>query len=103
MKLLFQSHSKEELEGLKKAAKFDIIKSHCDKFRGIFKDFIEGDEDRENILHKFACFFGEHPSIENCFDTVVQYFWTQNQFLSSDCIIDWSESAQKELTRRKLE
>ena len=76
MKLLFQNHSKEELEGLKKAAKFDIIKSHCDKFRGIFKDFIEGDEDRENILHQFACFFGEHPSIENCFDTVVQYFWT---------------------------
>jgi hypothetical protein len=71
MALLYDSHSSEELEGLKKAAKFEIIKAHCDQFRGIFKDFIEGDEDRENILHQFACFFGDRSSIENCFDTLV--------------------------------
>jgi len=103
MNILFEKHEVEELTTMKKAAKFEIIKTHCDNFRGIFKDFIEDNEDKENVLHQFAIFFGNSPSIENCFDTIVQYFWTQEQFLSTECILDWSESAQKVLARRVKE
>jgi len=51
MNILFEKYEDEELTAMKKAAKFEIIKTHCDNFRGIFKDFIEDNEDKENVLH----------------------------------------------------